>query len=192
MAVDYAMNVIQTDLPGVMIVEPRVFGDPRGYFMETWQRERYRDAGLPETWVQDNLSRSSRGVLRGLHLQCPGPQGKLVSVLDGEVFDVAVDVRPGSTHFGRWTGALLSSENHRQFYVPEGFAHGFVVLSPSALFVYKCTSGYVPAAEVGVIWDDPDIGIRWPLADPTLSAKDAALPRLRDIPTDRLVPYDGG
>jgi len=183
------MNVKPTDLPGVVVIEPRVFGDPRGYFLETWQRERYRDAGLPETWVQDNLSRSERGVLRGLHLQCPEPQGKLVQVLDGEVFDVAVDVRPGSPAFGRWTGVRLSSENHRQLYVPEGFAHGFVVLSPSALFAYKCTRPYAPSAEVGVIWNDPDIGIAWPVDAPALSAKDAALPRLRDIPSERLVPY---
>lgn len=183
------MNVLPTDLPEVVVVEPRVHGDARGYFLETWQRARYRDAGLPETWVQDNLSRSGRGVLRGLHLQCPEPQGKLVHVLDGEVFDVAVDVRPGSPAFGRWTGVRLSSENHRQLYVPEGFAHGFVVLSPSALFAYKCTRPYVPAAEVGIVWNDPDIGIAWPIDAPELSAKDAALPRLRDIPPERLVPF---
>jgi len=185
------VNVLPTDLPGVVVIEPRVHGDARGYFLESWHRERYRDAGLPEAWVQDNLSRSARGVLRGLHLQSPEPQGKLVSVLDGEVFDVAVDVRWGSPAFGRWTGVALSSENHRQLYVPEGFAHGFLVLSDRALFAYKCTRPYVPSAEVGVIWDDPDIGIAWPIEAPSLSAKDAALPRLRDIPPERLIPYDG-
>jgi len=184
------MNVIPTELPGVLIVEPRIHGDARGFFLEAWHRDRYVAAGLPGEWVQDNLSRSSRGVLRGLHLQHPDPQGKLVSVLDGEVFDVAVDLRPGSPAFGRWTGVRLSSTNHRQLFVPEGFAHGFAVLSSSALFAYKCTRAYNPRAEVGVIWNDPDIGIRWPMAEPTLSAKDAALPRLRDIPHADLVPHD--
>ena len=183
------MNVVETPLPGVLILEPKVFGDARGFFLETWNRRRHAEAGLPERFVQDNLSRSARGVLRGLHSQHPTAQGKLVSVLQGEVFDVAVDIRVGSPTFGRWAGVLLSGENIRQFWVPEGFAHGFVVTSESALFSYKCTDFYAPRDEVTVLWDDPDIGIDWPVASPTLSAKDAAGLRLKDVPPDRLPSY---
>ncbi|MDP9457237.1 MAG: dTDP-4-dehydrorhamnose 3,5-epimerase [Actinomycetota bacterium] len=172
------MNVRETDLPGVLVVEPDVFGDERGFFLETWNRARYEAAGLPSDFVQDNLSFSSRGVLRGLHFQNPHPQGKLVYVLQGEVFDVAVDIRVGSPTFGRWVGVSLSAENKRQLWVPEGFAHGFVVTSEKALFSYKCTDFYYREAEAGVLWNDPDIGIDWPIANPTLSDKDLAAPRL--------------
>ncbi|AIF53712.1 dTDP-4-dehydrorhamnose 3,5-epimerase [Pelosinus sp. UFO1] len=175
------MNVIDTKLQGVVIIEPKVFGDNRGFFMETWNKEKYEQAGLPYNFVQDNLSFSTKGVLRGLHFQNPNPQGKLVYVLQGEVFDVAVDIRLGSPTFGQWEGVILSSENRKQFYVPEGFAHGFCVVSETALFAYKCTDKYNPQAEKGIIWNDPDIGIKWPIAEPILSEKDNVNLRLRDI-----------
>ena len=180
------MNAIETALPGVLILEPRVFRDDRGYFLETWNGARYADLGLPERFVQDNLSSSTRGVLRGLHYQHPNGQGKLVSVARGEVFDVAADIRPDSPSFGQWVGVTLSSENHRSLYIPPGFAHGFVVLSDDALFSYKCTEYYAPNCEASLIWDDPDLAIEWPEADPRLSPKDLAAPRLRDVPRDRL------
>lgn len=180
------MTVVETELPGVLIIEPKVFGDERGFFMETWHRARYAELGLPESFVQDNLSFSARGVLRGLHYQHPYAQGKLVYVLQGEVFDVAVDVRKGSPTFGRWASVVLSSENKRQFYVPPGFAHGFCVLSDTALFSYKCTEFYAPASEHGLRWNDPSIGIEWPLADPLLSNKDMNAPLLADIHPDML------
>jgi len=179
------MNVIATELPGVLILEPRVFGDARGFFFESWSQERYAAAGLPERFVQDNVSLSPRGVLRGLHLQWPNPQGKLVSVLRGEVFDVAVDVRAGSPTFGRWAAARLSDENKRQLWIPPGFAHGFQVVSDDALFSYKCTEYYHPEHEATVAWDDPELAIAWPLTNPTLSAKDRAGVRLRELPTER-------
>jgi len=184
------LKVIETPIAGVLILEPKVFGDDRGFFLETWNRKRYAEVGLPERWVQDNLSFSRQGVLRGLHYQWPQPQGKLVSVLEGEVFDVAVDIRQGSPTFGRWYGTTLSSENKRQFWVPEGFAHGFVVLSPTALFCYKCTDYYAPDAEMTILWNDPDLEIAWPYDDPTTSAKDAAGLRLRDVSRDRLPTFD--
>jgi dTDP-4-dehydrorhamnose 3,5-epimerase len=182
------MNVVPTELPGVVILEPRVFRDDRGYFYETWSRERYAAAGLPETFVQDNLSYSTRGVVRGLHYQHPGGQGKLVSVLRGAVYDVAVDIRRGSPTFGRWVGVELSAENGRQLYIPEGFAHGFAVMGDEALFSYKCTAPYNPAGEGSVLWDDPDLGIAWPVgsSEARLSGKDAAAPRLRDVAPGRL------
>ena len=183
------MQVTKTPLPGAIIIEPKVFGDARGFFMETWQRDRYAESGLPETWVQDNLSQSRRGVLRGLHLQNPNPQGKLVTVLKGEVFDVAVDIRLGSPTFGQWAGVVLSGENKKQFYIPPGFAHGFVVTSEEALFSYKCTDFYEPKAEISLLWNDPDVGIDWPIKDPALSAKDVQGLRLKDIPKDKLVPF---
>jgi len=158
--------------------------------METYSRDRYAAAGLPVEFVQDNLSMSAKGILRGLHLQHPNGQGKLCSVLDGEVFDVAVDVRTGSPTFGRWVGVTLSSKNKRQFYVPPGFAHGFCVLSEHALFSYKCTDFYSAASELGVAWDDPDIGIDWPISSPTLSEKDQANLRLEDIPSEKLPRYE--
>jgi len=183
------MNVIETKLSGVVIIEPKVFGDARGFFMETWHQIRYAKAGLPGIFVQDNLSYSTKGVLRGLHYQKPGAQGKLVYVLQGEVFDVAVDIRVGSPTFGQWVGVTLSSENKRQFYVPEGFAHGFCVTSATALFAYKCTDFYHPEAEGGVIWNDPDIAVQWPIPDPVLSSKDVKHARLKDIPVEKLFPY---
>ncbi len=179
------MNILATPLPGVLIIEPEVFGDARGFFVETWQAERYTTAGLP-IFVQDNLSLSSKGVLRGLHYQEPEAQGKLVYVLEGEVFDVAVDIRIGSGTFGKWYGVTLSFTNKRQFYVPAGFAHGFVVTSDTALFAYKCTELYRPEHDHSIRWNDPDIGIAWPTNDPELSAKDSAAPRLADIPHDEL------
>ncbi len=180
------MKIEQTPLPGVLILEPRVFSDQRGFFMETYQAQRYAEAGLPRLFVQDNLSFSSRGTLRGLHFQHPHDQGKLVQVLQGEVFDVAVDIRQGSPTFGRWFSTCLSGDNKRQLYVPVGFAHGFCVTSDTALLAYKCTDHYNAAAEAGVAWDDPDIAIDWPVSDPILSDKDAAAPRLRDLEPGRL------
>jgi dTDP-4-dehydrorhamnose 3,5-epimerase len=186
------MNVVETDLPGVLILEPKVFGDERGFFMETWNARRYEEAGLPARFVQDNLSYSARGVLRGLHFQHPQPQGKLVSVLRGEVFDVAVDIRVGSPTFGEWTGVTLSAENKRQFYVPPDFAHGFLVTGEDALFFYKCTDYYAPSSEGTVLWNDPEIGIEWPADAPTLSEKDRAAPPLREMPEGSLPRYPAG
>lgn len=176
------MNVIDTALPGVRLIEPRVFGDDRGFFMETWNARAFADAGLDLGFVQDNHSRSARHVLRGLHYQIVNPQGKLVRVTDGAVFDVAVDVRRSSPHFGRWVGYELSAANKRMLWVPPGFAHGFVVLSDTADFLYKCTALYDPPAERAIRWDDPAIGIDWGLGDasPLQSGKDAAAPLLAD------------
>ena len=186
------MRIIETDLPGCLVVEPRQFGDARGWFMEGWHRERYAGHGIGPDFVQSNLSRSARGVLRGLHYQWPSPQGKLVSVLEGEVYDVAVDIRRGSPHYGRWTAAVLSEENRRQFWIPPGFAHGFVALSESALVSYLCTTTYDPEADAAVAWDDPQLAIDWPVAKPQLSAKDAAAPRLDDIIPERAPAYPVG
>lgn len=183
------MKVISTSLPGCCVVEPAVFGDERGFFYESWNAERYAGHGLSERFVQSNVSSSSRGVLRGLHYQWPNPQGKLVSVLEGEVYDVAVDIRRGSPHFGQWTAVVLSAENKRQFWIPEGFAHGFAVLSERALFSYLCTAPYDKAADASLRWDDPAIGIDWPLSHPLLSDKDAAAPLLSQIASDRLPDY---
>lgn len=184
------MRVTPLVLPDVLLVEPQVFGDARGYFAETFSAGRYAAAGIPGPFVQDNVSRSRRGVLRGLHLQHPHVQGKLVSVLDGEVFDVAVDVRVGSPTFGRWVGASLSAENHRQLYIPPGFAHGFVVTSDAALFAYKCTEYYHPETERTVRWDDPRIGIAWPVDDPLVSPKDQAAPLLHELEQAQLPRYE--
>ncbi len=185
------MKITSMSLPEVLLIEPKRFGDARGYFLETWHQERYAAAGIKLDFVQDNLSRSARGILRGLHLQHPNAQGKLVYVLDGEVFDAAVNVRVGSPNFGKWTGALLSSEDHRQLWIPPGFAHGFCVTSETAMFAYKCTALYSVADEVGVAWNDPAIGIPWPVAEPRLSAKDVALPLLAEIDPARLPRYHG-
>jgi len=185
------MKTIKTGIEGVLIFEPSVFGDDRGFFMETWSRDRYRDAGLTDEFVQDNVSSSSRGVLRGLHYQNPQPQEKLVQVLRGEVQDVAVDIRVGSPTFGKIATCLLSGENHRQFYVPAGFAHGFCVLSETALFLYKCTEFYNARTEGGILWNDPDLGIDWLVGDPILSEKDSKLPQLKDIPKQNLPVYKG-
>jgi dTDP-4-dehydrorhamnose 3,5-epimerase len=182
------MEIIETPLSGVLLIKPRVFGDARGFFLETWAAERYERAGVPGPFVQDNLSLSQRGVLRGLHLQNPFAQGKLVSVAVGEVFDVCVDVRAGSATFGQWYGCHLSGENHHQLYVPPGLAHGFCVLRDSTLFSYKCTMPYHPEAELGVRWDDPDLGIAWPIENPLVSAKDGKLPRLAEIDPAKLSP----
>lgn len=186
------MKVIATELPGVLVIEPQVHGDARGWFQESWQARRYAEAGIPGPFVQDNLALSRHGILRGLHLQHPHAQGKLVQVLQGEVFDVAVDLRRGSPTFGRWAGVLLSADNHRQFWVPPGFAHGYLVTSDQALFAYKCTDYYHPEAELSLRWDDPDLAIDWPVVGPPLlSEKDAEAPLLRDLPPERLPEYSG-
>jgi dTDP-4-dehydrorhamnose 3,5-epimerase len=185
------MNRIDTNLEGVWIFEPKVFGDARGFFMETWNQARYAEAGLDVNFVQDNVSRSSQGVLRGLHFQNPNGQGKLVQILEGEVVDVAVDIRVGSPTFGQSAAVILSDTNFRQFYIPPGFAHGFCVLSETAIFAYKCTDFYNPSTEGGVLWNDPDLDIRWTIENPLLSEKDKANPRLKDIPPDKLPRYGG-
>jgi dTDP-4-dehydrorhamnose 3,5-epimerase len=185
------MKVCETTLPGVVIVEPRRFDDPRGFFMETWHQERYQDYGLSSRFVQDNVSLSVQGTLRGLHFQHPNGQGKLVYALQGEVFDVAVDIAVGSPTFGRWVGVPLSERNRRQLYIPEGYAHGFYVVSERALVVYKCTDFYVPQAEGRILWNDPDVAIEWPNRAPLLSPKDERGPRLKDIPRERLPRYTG-
>ncbi|KAI9130485.1 dTDP-4-dehydrorhamnose 3,5-epimerase [Acaryochloris sp. CCMEE 5410] len=175
------MNVIETPLPGVLVIEPRVFSDQRGFFLETYHRQRYTASGIDEVFVQDNHSRSAHGTLRGLHFQLKSPQGKLVRVSAGEVFDVAVDIRRGSPYFGQWFGEYLSSENNKQMYVPPGFAHGFCVLSEMADFMYKCSDFYDPTDEQGVAWDDPALAIDWPIDQPILSQKDAALPNMSEL-----------
>ena len=175
------MNVVETALPGVLIIEPKAFGDHRGFFLETFQVERYRDAGITLPFVQDNHSRSQRGVLRGLHFQKTRPQGKLVSVSRGAVYDVAVDIDPASATYGQFVGVELNDDNHRQLWIPPGYAHGFCVLSEVADYQYKCTDFYFPADEGGLLWNDPDVGIPWPITEPQLSAKDANNPRLRDL-----------
>jgi dTDP-4-dehydrorhamnose 3,5-epimerase len=180
------MQISETELPGVLLIEPKVFGDERGYFLETWSSDRYQAQGLEANFVQDNLSKSRRGTLRGLHLQHPHGQGKLVYVVTGEVFDVAVDVRVGSPTFGRWFGTMLSEANKRQLYVPAGYAHGFCVTSEEAIFAYKCTVSYRPEAELTIAYDDPALGIAWPVSQPTLSKKDIAGLPLADVPRERL------
>jgi dTDP-4-dehydrorhamnose 3,5-epimerase len=184
------VKVEPSTLPGVLLIEPKVYGDDRGFFLETWHRERYVAAGIALPFVQDNLSRSARGVLRGLHLQNPHPQGKLVAVLEGTVFDVAVDVRVGSPHFGEWVGYELSADNHRQLWVPPGFAHGFCVTSDHAKVAYKCTDFYHREGEMSVAWNDPALGIDWPVREPVLSTKDAAAPTLAEIDRERLPAYE--
>ncbi len=180
------MRVIETGLDGVVIIETRVFGDERGYFQESWKASSYGEHGLPTAFAQANVSRSSQGVLRGLHYQFNQPQGKLVSVLEGRIFDVAVDIRPGSTSFGQWAGVELNASSHRQLFIPEGFAHGFIVLSESALFHYYCTTEYAPQYEAAIAWNDPDIGIVWPCEPTAVSGKDRLAPYLRDVPAEYL------
>jgi dTDP-4-dehydrorhamnose 3,5-epimerase len=180
------MKVQTCDISGLLIIDPKVFGDARGFFLETWNLLRYREAGIAADFVQDNVSFSRRGILRGLHCQNPKPQGKLLEVLQGEVFDVAVDIRRSSPTLGQWHSLVLSGENKRQFYIPGGFAHGFVVLSETAFFHYKCTEFYSPKDEMAIRWDDPDIGIKWPLKEPLLSERDAKGLLLRDAPPERL------
>lgn len=180
------MLVSETELPGLLIIEPKVFGDERGFFLETWSRSRYGSSGMDIDFVQDNLSKSKQGTLRGLHLQHPHGQGKLVYVITGEVFDVAVDVRVGSPTFGRWYGTVLSEANKKQMFVPAGYAHGFCVTSPEAVFAYKCTEAYRPDAELTIAYNDPAIGVDWPVSSPTLSKKDTAGLRLSEIDKERL------
>lgn len=180
------MKFIETSLPGCVIIEPQVFGDARGFFYESYNDAKYREAGIDRHFVQSNVSRSARGVLRGLHYQWPHPQGKLVSVLEGEVYDVAVDIRHGSPTFGQWAGVMLTAENHRHFWIPEGFAHGFCVVSEHATFAYQCTNLYDAKADGSIRWDDPAIGIDWPVSEPLLSDKDRRAPLLGEIARDRL------
>jgi len=181
------MKVIETKLPGVLIIEPKVFGDMRGFFLETWNHERYQAAGFPDVvFVQDNHSRSQKGVLRGLHLQLNHPQGKLVQVATGAVFDVTVDVCPESPTYRQWVGTELSEENHRQLWIPPGYAHGFCVLTDVADFQYKCTALYHPESDGGVIWNDPELAIEWPVENPILSEKDMTLPKLSEAKREQL------
>jgi dTDP-4-dehydrorhamnose 3,5-epimerase len=178
------MELSKTDLPGVLLVTPRVFTDERGFFLETWHKKKWADQGQDIEFVQDNHSKSKKGTLRGLHCQLQQPQGKLVRCIEGAIYDVAVDIRVGSPHFGQWTAATLTSENYLQLYVPEGFAHGFLVLSEHAQVEYKCTNYYHPASELSILWSDPDLKIPWPTHDPNLSTKDRAAPRLKDVMTN--------
>lgn len=180
------MRVIEAELEGVLILEPEIYEDQRGFFMETYQRIRYKEAGVQIEFVQDNLSSSVKGTLRGLHYQYPHSQGKLVQVLTGDVFDVAVDIRRGSGTFGAWTGLRLSDHNKRQVYIPPGFAHGFCVLSEKALLSYKCSDFYAPDCERGLFWADEEVGIDWPVEKPLVSAKDQQLPFLKELAGDEL------
>ena len=180
------MNVKETKLAGVLVLEPNVFSDERGFFLETWNSTRYEDAGIRGPFVQDNVSFSKEGVLRGLHFQHPQSQGKLVQVLSGQVVDVVVDIRVGSATFGQWISEVLSDANHRQMYIPPGFAHGYCVASETAVFSYKCTDFYNPAVEGGIIWNDPDLNIDWLMEEPILSPKDASYPRLKDLRPEKL------
>lgn len=180
------MKVIQTDLPGCLILEPQVFGDERGFFYESFNHDKLAELGLQPAFVQGNVSASVRGVLRGLHYQWPKPQGKFVSVLEGEVWDVAVDIRRRSPTFGRWTAAVLSADNRRHFWIPEGFAHGFVTLSERALFTYLCTATYDREADAGIRWNDAAFAIDWPVSEPLVSTKDAKAPFLDEIAQERL------
>ncbi|MEN8182361.1 MAG: dTDP-4-dehydrorhamnose 3,5-epimerase [Myxococcota bacterium] len=175
------MKVLTTALPGVVLIEPQLYRDPRGFFLETYHAARYAEVGVPPTFVQDNHSRSMRGVLRGLHAQRQRPQGKLMRVVRGEIWDVAVDIRRGSPTFGRYVGERLTAENFRQLYIPPGFAHGFVVLSEEAEVEYKCTDFYSPEDEFAILWNDPRLSIPWPVEEPTLSERDAGAPRLDEV-----------
>lgn len=183
------MKVTEMNLPGILLIEPEVYEDSRGFFLETWNQKRFLDRGLPNEFVQDNVSFSRKGVLRGLHFQNPNPQGKLVSVLFGEVFDVVVDLRVDSPCFGKWLGTKLSSENREQMFIPPGFAHGFVVTSDKALFFYKCTEYYDSKTEMTLLWNDPDIGIAWPTSNPVLSRKDQNGLKFSEVPRFKLFGY---
>jgi dTDP-4-dehydrorhamnose 3,5-epimerase len=176
-----SVRFVPAAIPGVIVVEPDVHVDRRGFFLETYHADKYRAGGIPDVFVQDNQSRSAGGTIRGLHLQLRHPQGKLIRVIEGEIFDVAVDVRRGSPTFGRWVGVTLSAANFRQCYVPEGFAHGFAVVSEVAQVEYKCTDVYDAASEIGIAWNDPAIGIVWPVSAPILSDRDLQHPRLADV-----------
>ena len=175
------MKFVTAGIPGVIIVEPDVFEDQRGFFLETYHAEKYRAGGISDVFVQDNQSRSAGGTVRGLHLQLGRPQGKLIRVIEGEIFDVAVDVRRGSPTFGKWVGVVLSASNFKQCYIPRGFAHGFAVVSDVAQVEYKCTDIYDVRSEIGIAWDDPALGIAWPVSNPVLSDRDKRHPRLADI-----------
>ena len=183
------MNRVETSLPGVCLIEPKVFADPRGFFLESYHRKKFEALGIADQFVQDNHSRSVKGVLRGLHYQLRHPQAKLCRVIEGEVLDVAVDVRVGSPFFGKWTSAVLSAQNHRQIYVPAGFAHGFVVLSETAQFLYKCSDFYDPSDEHGILCNDPELNIAWGLTDPILSEKDRKNLPLAQVPRELLPRY---
>ena len=183
------MKIISTPLAGVYIIEPQVFSDARGFFMETYHQRRYTEAGIEPLFVQDNLSSSIGGTLRGLHYQINHEQAKLIQVVKGIIFDVAVDIRKGSPYFGQWTGVHLTSDNKRQLFIPEGFAHGFCVLTEEAEVVYKCTNFYAPEDEGGILWSDPDLAIDWPIANPLLSDKDSRLPYLAAVSPERLPLY---
>jgi dTDP-4-dehydrorhamnose 3,5-epimerase len=185
-----SLDVQETNLPGVLVATPRVFGDERGFFLQTFQLRQYEQLGIRGPFVQDNHSRSSRGVLRGLHYQLRHPQGKLISVIRGEILDVAVDIRRGSPSFGEWTGVRLSEQNHRQIFVPPGFAHGFCVLSETADIVYKCTEYYTPGDEYGVLWSDPALQVEWDVENPILSEKDRLARPLDQIPPEELPAWD--
>jgi dTDP-4-dehydrorhamnose 3,5-epimerase len=180
------MNIMTTSIEGVLIIEPDVFEDNRGFFMETYNRNRYITCGINTVFVQDNLSYSMQGVVRGLHYQIKNSQAKLIQVISGEIFDVAVDIRPGSPTFGNWVGSYITDRNRRQLFIPQGFAHGFCVLSETAYFLYKCSDLFAPDDEAGILWSDPDIGIDWPVEDPIISEKDKQYPRLSEINPDRL------
>jgi len=180
------LKTVAVDIEGLVVVEPDVFSDKRGFFTETYQAQRYAAAGISCPFVQDNLSYSTQGTLRGLHFQIKKPQAKLVHVIAGEIFDVAVDLRRGSPTFGQWAGIELSGTNHRQLFMPEGFAHGFFVMSDTAYFAYKCSDFYAPDDEGGVLWSDPGIGIRWPAGNPIVSSRDQGLPLLKELGPDRL------
>jgi len=181
------MKIIETDIQGVLIIEPDAFGDKRGFFMESWQKERYCNAGITSNFVQDNISFSTSGILRGLHFQFENAQAKLVQVVKGEVYDVAVDIRYGSPTFGKYVSVRLSGDNKKQLFVPEGFAHGFCVLSEEAFFIYKCSNYYAPESEAGILWSDPDIAIDWPVNKPFLSEKDTKYPCLKDM-SEKVLP----
>jgi dTDP-4-dehydrorhamnose 3,5-epimerase len=183
------MKVIETELDGVLIIEPEVFNDARGHFLETYNQNRYRECGIISDFVQDNLSFSKKGTLRGLHYQYPKGQAKLVNVAHGKVYDVTVDIRKGSPSFGKWFATHLSEENKRQLFIPAGFAHGFYAVSDYAVFTYKCSDYYAPDCEGGVLWSDPDLSIDWPVKDPLISAKDAQNPLLKDILVKNLPSY---
>lgn len=180
------MNIITTFMDGILIIEPRTFTDKRGFFLETYNQRKYFESGIKTKFVQDNLSYSIKGTLRGLHFQTRHPQAKLVQVISGKIFDVAVDLRPGSLTFGKWIGTQLSDKNRRQMFIPEGFAHGFCVLSKIAYFHYKCSDFYSPDDEGGIIWSDPDIGIEWPVKNPIISEKDNHYPNLSDLTAEQL------
>ena len=183
------MKTTPLSIPGLLLIEPKVFGDARGFFVETYNAARYAEAGVSEQFVQDNLSFSAKGVLRGLHFQEPFGQGKLVSVLQGEVYDVAVDIRVGSPTFGKWVGVVLSGENKHQLYVPPGFAHGFVATRDDTFFSYKCTEFYRPECEASILWNDPDLGIPWPVGEPSVAAMDKVGVRLAGFEVGRLPKY---